>query len=174
MKSAARIAAVALLFAVACGDDDPAEDGNSDERTAKVVAASLTSNVTFENGVVTLGAIPDPSAESVKLSQENQSSSLAPGDSEILALEVDNPDQDEDPVAATLLQFEDDEDHHIEVPFSDENDAGMGADGISIPFKVDSNVCDKLCNKRFTINLIQAVKLKMLFKSFLTQESFQR
>ena len=35
---------------------------------------------------------------------------------EILALEVDNPDQEDDPVAATLLQFEDDDEQQRQQP----------------------------------------------------------
>jgi hypothetical protein len=145
-----------VLVVVGCGDDDDADSGNA-ARTAKVVAASLTSNVVFADGTVELGDIP-ASDSSASLRQEDQVLSLAPKTAQILALEVVNPDEEDDPVVATLMQFEGDEEKHVEVPKDSGGDAGTEGE-ISIAFEVGDEVCAKLCNDTFTITMIQAVKL---------------
>jgi hypothetical protein len=151
-----------LVAAASCGDDDDAT-GDTSEQSAKKVATALTSNVLFADGVVELGELPDQSNDTVSLKQEDQVLSLQPDEAQILALEVDNPDEDTDPVAATLMQFEGDDDHHIEVP-GGQGDADAGADagtgGIALKFTVGSDVCSKLCDDTFTITMLQAVRLK--------------
>lgn len=153
---------LALVATASCGDDDDAA-GPSAEQSAKKVATALTSNVLFADGVVELGELPDQSNDTVSLKQEDQVLSLEPDVAEILALEVDNPDEDSDPVAATLMQFEGDADHHIEVP-GGQGDADAGTDGgmggIALKFMVDGDVCSKLCDDTFTITMLQAVRLK--------------
>jgi hypothetical protein len=162
MKLGAWVVLIGLVLA-GCGDDDDDGAGSSAARTAKVVAASLTSNVVFADGVVEVGDIPATSESAVSLRQEDQVLTLAPMATQILALEVDNPDEEDDPVTATLMQFEGDDDDkkHIEVP----KKSGSGTDGgaaseINIDFTVGDDVCEKLCNDTFTISMIQAVKLK--------------
>jgi hypothetical protein len=157
MTLGGRVVLIALVLA-GCGDDDDGS-GSNDDRTAKVVAASLTSNVRFAEGTVELGDIPATSASSVSLRQEDQVLSLAPNTAQIMALEVENPDEDEDPVTATLMQFEGDDENHIEVPKKTGGDAGA-ADEISLMFTVNDDVCAELCNDTFEITMIQAVKLK--------------
>lgn len=165
MRLHGRVMLVALLLAsAACGDDDDAATSNS-EQTAKKVATALTSNVLFADGVVELGEIPDTSEDTVSLKQEDQVLSLEPDTAEILALEVDNPGEGDNPVESTLMQFEGDEDHHVEVPKGTGGgdagtDAGAGANTINIDFMVDGDVCAKLCDDTFTITMVQAVKLK--------------
>ena len=160
MKLGTRLLLIGLigLPLVGCGDDD--DDGSSGtDRAAKVVAASLTSNVLFADGVVKTGEIPPTSASTVSLKQEDQVLSLAPKTAEILTIEFDNPDEEDDPVTATLMQFEDDEKNHIEVDKESGGDAGSDNE-IALEFMVDDDVCANLCDDTFTLTMIQAVKLK--------------
>jgi hypothetical protein len=104
------------------------------------------------------GSIPEVSAETVRLSQDDDVLRLAPGGSSLMSLSVENPDSEDDPVQSTLIQFEDADDH-VEVPAS-ESDAGVGTGELTLSFEVEDDICDAFCNKIFTIRMIQAVKMR--------------
>lgn len=145
----------AIAVGTACGDDSSDENDTSSEE-ARAIAEALTDGIEFENGLLRSGSIPEASADTVRLSQDDDVLRLAPGDSSLMSLGVENPNED-DPVESALMQFEDAEDH-VEVP-ADEADAGA-SDELSLSFGVDDGICDAFCNKIFTIKMIQAVKLR--------------
>jgi hypothetical protein len=139
---------------IACGDDSSDDaDRSSDE--SKAVAEALTEGLQFERGLLRRGTIPEASAETVRLTQEDDVLRLVPGESSLMSLGVENPE--DDPVESVLLQFEDAE-QHVEVA-ADSGDAGVN-DEISLDFGVDDAICDAFCNKIFILKLIQAVKLR--------------
>jgi hypothetical protein len=141
-------------FGMACGDDDAGgKDTSSGE--SRAVAEALTEGIEFENGLLRNGDIPEASADTVMLSQDDDVLQLKPGDTSLMSLGVENPDA-EDPVESVLLQFGED-DQHVEVP-ADAGDAGTG-DQITLMFGIDDAICDAFCNKIFTIEMIQAVML---------------
>ena len=127
------------------------------------MSEALTSKVEFKGGLLVEGSIPDTSNEKVMLRQSEDKVRLKPGATSLMALEVENPDEADDPVESTLLQFEESDDH-IEVARSSASDAGTDA-GMSDPshlelnFEVGDNVCEGLCNTIFEIEMKQAVKL---------------
>jgi hypothetical protein len=145
---------LALGLAVACGDDSSDDDGSSGSRA---VAEALTEGIQFENGLLRTGSIPEASADTVRLSQDDDVLRLAPGGSSLMSLAVENPEEG-DPVESTLIQFED-ADGHVEVP-ADESDAGVGNGELMLSFQVEDDICDAFCNKIFLIRMIQAVKLR--------------
>jgi hypothetical protein len=140
-------------FGMACGDDAE-DDADTPSGESRAVAEALTEGIQFEDGLVRDGNIPEANA-TVMLSQDDDVLQLAPGDTSLMSLGVENPD-DEDPVESVLLQFGED-DQHVEVP-ADAGDAGTG-NQIMLMFGVDDAICDALCNKLFTIEMIQAVLL---------------
>jgi len=148
------------LFALgafaACGDDDGGDDDTS-PGSSRAVAEALTEGIQFEDGLVRRGSIPDASADTVRLSQDDDVLRLAPGASALMSLAVDNPDED-DPVESTLIQFQEADDH-VEVPAA-EGDAGVGTGALTLNFQVEDDICDAFCNQLFTIRMIQAVKLR--------------
>lgn len=143
-----------LLAGVGCGDD--AGQGGPAVGVNDQASAALTQQVDFADGKVRDGSLPKTTADDVTVGDENGTYALKPdAPADILALEVDNPDGD-DPVAATLLQFEGDDEHHVEVPTEV---AGAGT-GIAIPFSVGADACADLCNQVYTLTLIETVRLE--------------
>jgi hypothetical protein len=151
-------ALVALAgVAISCGDDggdaDPAEDEGA---TRRRVAEALTSGLDFEGGVERLEPMPDTTDEDLVIEQDSAPIDLEPGVASLLPFDIENPDE-EDPVVATLLQFEDgEEDKHIEVDLELEDGATMG----EVMFEVADSVCDTLCADSFAVRLIQALKTR--------------
>ncbi len=140
--------------------------------TGKAVAEALTTGANFPDGLIKKGAIPAADADKVSLAQNDPPIKLKPGDSVIMSLDADNPDEDSDPVDATLIQFED-SDSHIEVPRASgdggsgdagpsDTDAGSqtGVARLKTRLDLDGSTCDNLCNQEFTIRMFQAVLLK--------------
>ena len=150
-------ALVALTgMGISCGDDgggDPAED---DGATRRRVAEALTSGLDFEGGIEQLEPMPDTTDEDLVIEQDSAPIGLEPGVASLLPFDIENPDE-EDPVVATLLQFEDgEEDEHVEVPL----DLADGATMAEVAFDVADSVCDTLCADSFAVKLIQALKTR--------------
>jgi hypothetical protein len=146
---------LALSATAACGDDS-GDDGASAGEDSRAVAEALTDGIAFDRGLLRSGEIPKPSADTVRLSQDEDVLRLAPGGTALMTLAVDNPEED-DPVESALIQFEDADDH-IEVPAGG-GDAGAEEDALSLSFELGDDLCDAFCNRLFTIRMIQAVKL---------------
>jgi hypothetical protein len=136
-------------------------------QTTKAVAEALTTSVDFDNGKVKDGELPAATAKSVMLAESSEALTLQPSESATMLLDVDNPDEAKDPVAATLIQFEDST-SHVEIPRS-KADAGMRDAGSSTTasgtvhldnkFKLGAEVCKDFCNKTFDVKMFMAVLL---------------
>jgi hypothetical protein len=146
------------MSAVACGDDAGGSNesgGGSQAETQRAVAVALTSGIDIEGGLIRRGEIPEADADMVTLSQDQAPLDLTPGDPPVLMqLSFDNPDEGEDAVESTLIQFEEGDDH-VEVP---RMSSETGSD-LSLEMTLDDTICDAFCNDVFTVTMIQAVKL---------------
>ncbi|MFI5309211.1 MAG: IPT/TIG domain-containing protein, partial [Polyangiales bacterium] len=161
MKSLAVFSMMALVVATGCGTSSNAAQ---DKSGAKSLGEALTTGVMFDHGVVKSGAIPkaDPAAQKVHLLAEAAAFAFAPGQSSLMPLDVDNPDQDKNAVMSTLMQF-DGSSSHVEVPAkASQTDAGVDQQGVlhlELGFTVSSDICKDLCNRRLASRLLFAVAL---------------
>jgi hypothetical protein len=123
------------------------------------VAEALTTGVKFKDGLVKKGGIPEADADNVKIVvQEDAPLELEPGEDALMSLAVDNPDEDDDPVEATLIQFDGSSDH-VEVAAGDSADAGTDSTGeLSTSFTLDDAICDNFCNQEFPLSMVEAIK----------------
>lgn len=162
MRIGSRLGMACVLVLAACGGDDDADDGGKSKR--ETLAEALTRGVKFDGGVVKLGALPKPDAggERVSLVPDIARLLIEPGGASLMPMSVDNPDQEEHPLESTLLQFED-SDSHIEIPIGSHGNSSAG-DPTSVeiehPFEVESDICDQLCNRRFTTRASISVVLE--------------
>jgi hypothetical protein len=147
------LGAAALIPVVACGGDN---NGGSSDGDSQAVANALTENIRFRGGVLRRGGIPEPEADTVRLTQDENRVRIRPGQHVLMSLGIDNPEEDDDPAGATLLQFESASDHTEIEP----GDAGTGSGDREVEFDVEDTVCEALCNKSFTVRMFQAVKLR--------------
>jgi len=155
MKRQWLIAALVMLtgMAISCGDDSGAPTDDEGETRRRVVEA-LTEGVDFEDGITRLEPMPDTTDEDLVVDQDDAPIALNPGLPSLLPFDIENSDED-DPVVATLLQFEDgDEDEHIEVELEE------GATMAEVELNVDDSICDRLCADSFAVKLIQALKTR--------------
>jgi hypothetical protein len=148
---------VVLVTSCLSGSDDENDNGGNSMRndSPEAAAQQLTIKMEIPNSQAREGAIPDPTAGTVSLMPSTGTVMLAPGaPASILALDVDNPDEDSNPVGATLLQFEGDDDNHIHAD-------GSVADGtLETMYSVTDDACDGLCAKVYTFTMYQAVELE--------------
>lgn len=167
-RTAWSLALISITLVGACGGD---AGGGDDDVQRESVADALTRAVRFAHGRSRDGDLAglDPAAGTVSLDASQQVVDMVPGGASLMALDVENPDGDA--VAATLLQFEGADSHtSVPVPGDDAGaGGGTGADGgapagqtslhIENAFEVDDDVCEHLCNQRFTARLEFAVEL---------------
>jgi hypothetical protein len=146
-----------IVAAVGCSSDS--NDAPDDEPRRETAIEALTRAMKFERGETDQGGIAtfDPSLGSVSLLPDEMQLDLAGGVASLVGFEVEGL-ADGDEVAATLLEFEDAEEH-IRVPVENGGDAGAGSSQIENPFTVDDDVCDYLCNQVFTVQLSFAIEL---------------
>jgi hypothetical protein len=131
------------------------------------VSAAINAHVKFNGALLKKGSLPaaDGSGSRVTLAPDDSLLTLAPGGSSIMALDVENPSEEADPVTATLIQL-DDSDGHIEVPATSHvshRDAGSDQNAvvhIENSFSVEKVICKELCNQRLSSHITIAVKLK--------------
>jgi hypothetical protein len=81
---------------------------------------------------------------------------LAPGESSLMPFDFENPDEDTNPVAAVLMQFEG-ADSYSRVPVES---SVSGPAELNFELVVADDVCAELCNQVFMLNLIAALKLE--------------
>lgn len=156
MKRQWLIAALVMLtgMAISCGDDGGGAAEEDEGATRRRVVEALTEGIEFEDGTVQLEPMPETTDEDLVVEQDDAPIDLNPGLPSLLPFDIENPDED-DPVVATLLQFEDgDEDQHVEVELPE------GATSAEVELTVDNSVCDTLCADSFAVKLLQALKTK--------------
>jgi hypothetical protein len=156
--------ALALGIGIASCSDSGKQDAAPNEKTSKAVAEALTTGAKFDGGLIKSGLIPKATADEVEISEDDPPLELSPGDSALMSLDVENPDEADDPVMATLVQFEGSDDH-VEVAIGDADagvpDGGAGESGqVQTSFTLNDDVCETFCNKKFTIKMFQAIKLR--------------
>jgi Low-density lipoprotein receptor domain class A len=150
------VTALTLTTTFGCkiGGDDPA--GTSTE----TAAAELSKSVDFENGELIDGLMPPGTEEDALLSPLASNDAVLPGGDGLMGFTLDNPD-----VALALIQFEGADDH-FEVEISGlGGDAGATDGGtpdrtVELPFSIDPDVCNKLCNTTYEITVKLAVQLQ--------------
>jgi hypothetical protein len=139
--------------ALGCGSTESGEEVLSPEER---VVRALIDHLRIEGGVVNLQPIPPTTDGTVNLLSDTPFEPLEPGEGGLLPFTQDNPNADDDASSAVLLQFGDD-DRHIEVPVS----RSVGEmDALSFAYSLDEEVCEELCNRRYTIALSAAIKLQ--------------
>jgi hypothetical protein len=153
------ILAVLVLVAAACSDS-----GKSENEAESSLAGALTKGVKFRNGLIKKGALGKADAARVKLSSTLKAMAMKPSGASIMALGVENPDQDENAIAATLMQFAGAEDH-IEVPIDDNAgaaDGGASEDELEVqnPWECTEDICEHLCNRKFYTHVTIAIRLE--------------
>jgi len=139
--------------------DTQAETPGFDE--AQAVAEALTRKVDFENGLLLEGFLPDSTAPEVQLLPLEAELLMSPGDTSLMALELDNPGEAEDPVEATLVQFGDAAKDHVEVRrLQKDEPVEGGLPRVENRFRVKDDICDSLCNKRFSVKVFEVAKTR--------------
>lgn len=153
------LALSALLLWTGCGDDaDTDGDKGSKAPDTAQVSEALITGVSFKSGELVKGSIPAVSAQTVMLAQDDDVVRLLPGEAALMALEVENPDEGDDPVESILLQFEESDDH-IEVTRETPDGGAADPSHIEIGFDVSDAICERLCNLIYEVSMNQAVKL---------------
>jgi hypothetical protein len=163
-----------LVFAVfGCGSSGKKAAGSEKES----VAEALSKHVHFAHQLTRRGDIgkEDDAARKVKLSGA-AGLHVAPNADSLMSLDVENPDQDDNAAKNVLCQFAGSS-GHSEIPVkevladqgggddagSSGGDAGAGSDTdqlhLDVTFEVDGDICESLCNRRFTAQLIVAIAL---------------
>jgi hypothetical protein len=144
-----------------CFEAAATPDAGLDE--AQAVAEALTRKVEFENGTLLEGFLPDETAPEVELFPLEETLLMAPGDTSLMALDVDNPDEADDPLEATLVQFGEAVADHVEVARASkggEPPVQGERSRLENRFSVQADICDLLCNKRYTVKLFEAGKTR--------------
>jgi hypothetical protein len=148
-----------VAAAAACKSSDGDEGSNGRRRS---LAEALTNGIEFDNGVLRTRPLPaSEGAERVRLDPGNETLRLQPDQDSLLSFGLENPDEDGEPVDSILLQFSGSE-NHIDVPRSDDNVSESGGEGsltVEIAFHVKDDICEQLCNRRYTSQIIMAVTL---------------
>jgi hypothetical protein len=150
------MAASAMGLAISCGDDSGGTPEEDEGATRRRVAQALTDGIDFDNGSAVLEPMPETTDEDLVIEQDDAPIALDPGTAALLPFDIENPDED-DPVVATLLQFEEaGEDEHIEVDL----ELADGATMAEVMMDVADDVCDDFCADSFAVKLIQALKTR--------------
>ena len=99
MKRVWLIGAVLAItgFAMSCGDDGGGGSGEPSE-TRRRVAQALSDGIMFEDGTVELTDMPESTAQSLVIEQDDAPVDLEPGTATLLPFDIENPDEEDDPV----------------------------------------------------------------------------
>ena len=174
------LASALVLAALGCGSS-----GKKAATEKESVAEALTKHVHFAHGLSKPGEIgkADAAARKVKLTGA-AGLHIAPDADSLMSLDADNPDQDKNAAKNVLCQFAGSK-SHAEVPVkevladqsggagddggtSGDSDAGSGGSSggndtdqlhLELTFDVDADICESLCNKRFSAQLVVAIAL---------------
>jgi hypothetical protein len=165
MKFGTWLGLAALVCAAGCSSSGKKTANQGD---SKAVSEALTTGITVEHGKKLAGVIPKATATDVDVTQDDAPLMLAPnGGESIMSLDADNPDEDTDPVAAMLMQFDGSDEHFeadVEASGSDAGtaDAGTstGTKHYSVSFTVDDSICKNFCKGSFDGAMLAALKLK--------------
>ncbi len=172
MRTRTWLCALCALLVSACFGGTKTNTGADSSSSGTAAAEALTKGVSFTDGDVVLGALPEATLTNLTL-VPGTSDSVLPGDTALMSLDVDNPDGS-DQISFTLIQFEGAADHFEVKNTGSPADAGVRADAgfaadvgpkqrnpvkLKLSYKVDPDVCTKLCDTKFKLNVTQAVKL---------------
>lgn len=160
-----RLCLVLIAGVLGCGGGTKHAAGGTSPRVAAAAAEALTDGLSFAGGIVKSGGIPAASNEKVTLDPGSDKLTLVPAESTLMPLDITNPDEDKDPVAATLVQFGDDANAHVEImrmQSSASADAGTSASDkvhIDLHVAVGKDTCKDLCNDKITVKMLLAALL---------------
>jgi hypothetical protein len=146
------LSACALLVACSGGGGNAVKKPIADNPRA--AAQALMRSVTLAGGKVQKGGLPATSNDLVKLLPQ-ASDPVEPGATTIMSLDVDNPDDVQNPGKAVLMQFDGASDH-LETPVSSSQ---SGAGDLNFELLVGDDVCTDLCNHSFNVTLQMALAL---------------
>jgi hypothetical protein len=127
----------------------------TEEPTPNAVASRLTEKVSFLGGLLVDDGLPEATDDAVSLVQLGPATLLSPGGSTLLAFDI--TDEEARPVAATLLQFED-EDSHLRGEVAE--GGGSSNSVVSNDLIVDEDLCVGLCDGILSVNAQVAVELE--------------
>jgi YD repeat-containing protein len=136
-----------------CGETVP-KDGSKDE--VAEAAAALVRSLSFAGGSLRDGALPSTDANAVTLEALESDLVMKPGQPGIMALAPDNPDEADDPVTITLLQFALAKKKHFEIERPSDGEDGQ----IAHAFSLEDDVCASLCNREFRLEVHAKLKLR--------------
>jgi hypothetical protein len=140
----------AFVLSSGCFRAEPEAPGDE----ARAVAEALTRSLSFDDGNLEDGDMPPTDDDTVLLLPLEETVVMEPGGASVMPFSTDNPNDSDDPVTSTLVQFGP-AGKHFEI--STEIDAlGTGSDALR--FSVASNVCENLCNKRFSVDVRQRAR----------------
>jgi hypothetical protein len=144
--------------AAGCFEAKPEAGAQGDE--AQAVAEALTRGMHFAGGATRGGKLPDADRLDITLLPLGGDVVVRPGDSSELTFELDNPDEVDDPVETTLLQFGEAATEHIEVTRPKDAPAeGKGAT-LRHTFDASTELCSQLCPTRYSLKMQQAVRTR--------------
>jgi hypothetical protein len=134
------------------GGDGKGEGGNASGSQA---ADDLNQGANFTGGQQVSGQLPEATATEVTVTPAGERSiSVTPGETVTLELDVDNPNQADDPVTTILVRFGD-ADQYFEIDKMSSQGEGRVVNTLSVA----SDVCDGLCDTTHTVTVFEAAKL---------------
>jgi hypothetical protein len=167
----ALFALVLAPVAFGCGSS-----GKTAATEQESLAEALTKHVHFAHQLTKPGSIGKASAAARKVKLTRTAGlDLEPESEALMSLDVDNPDEDDNASQAVLCQFSGSK-SHAQVPVKDVMDdhgrdagaasdaGGSGSSGtdsvhLGLSVEVDADICESLCNKRFSAQLVVAIVL---------------
>jgi hypothetical protein len=129
---------------------------STEEPTPNAVASQLTEKVSFLAGLLVDDGLPAATDDAVSLVQLGPATLLTPGGSTLLAFDITDEEEGRS-VAATLLQFED-EDSHLRGEVAE--GGGSSNSVVSNDLIVEDDLCVGLCDGILSVNAQVAVELE--------------
>jgi hypothetical protein len=122
---------------------------------SKAVAQALMRSVMLKGGSLKQGGLPPVSYPAVLL-MPLAVDPIQPGDTTIMPLDFDNPDEADNPADRMLMQFVGASDH-LESPVSASK---SGSGDLNFELLVGDDVCTDLCNRKFDVKLQMELALE--------------
>lgn len=126
---------------------------------AEAVAEALTRGMHFNGGAVRDGNLPDTTAQDVVILAPGLPSVMSPGQASLMGFDLDDQGDSENPVEATLVQFDGSRKHILVNGGSADHSSGSPWH-YEHSFDVAPDVCNGLCNKKHSVKMRVGLKLR--------------
>jgi len=147
--------ALALLFVCLLGCSGGGGNKLPAADTPSAAAQALMRSLVIAGGQVKHGGLPDASNQIATLIPQ-ATDPMVPGNSTLMPLDMDNPEQATNPGQSLLMQLQGASDH-FEVPVTASTD---GPSQLDFQLTTKADACKDLCNKLFTVALTEAMQMK--------------